>query len=415
MKWKKSKLTVVIFLLAIFLYAMPTMKVSLSLPVYNPNNLWINEIRDEHEGNNPSKPKYVDRPMMSNGTEMRQKDIKSESLESARSTISHKNEFCAPLHRVLFLKTHKTGSSTVTSILQVYGYQRNLTFAVPKTGAQILSRDFFKTDQVHPQKYDMLVNHARYNRTEMEKVMKPGAKYITILRDPRTQIESNFGYFSLTRYLNLQEEENPFRTFVSNPFYYWDKYKRVPFRNYLKNPNLFDLGLSELEQENVSIVSKFIEKLTKEFNLVLIQEHFNESLLLLKKLMCWGMDDILYLSKGTRSSKIRFEIEPELRASIRKWSWADALLYDHFNQTLWNKIKEYGPSFKADLVEFEAKLNETLYSCTLPNVPIRDNRRETWLIKNPKGSTKCTDMMRSDLDFTILLRRIQFGENEEML
>ncbi|XP_071950301.1 galactosylceramide sulfotransferase-like [Antedon mediterranea] len=328
--------------------------------------------------------------------------------ENKNYTAKKQYEVCKPKKHILFLKTHKTGSSTLTSILQVYGFLRNLTFAVPKTSAQILSRGFFKADQVHPGKYDMLVNHARYSKPEMEKVMKPNTTYITIIRDPSTQIESNFGYFRLSDKFKLGNMSNPFQTFAENPSYYWTKYRSL-FRNYMKNPNLYDLGLTEYQQEDRDVVEKFIAKIAKEFDLVLIQEYFNESLLLLKKLMCWEMDDILYLSKGKRSKRLRFDIDQSLRESIRKWSWGDVLLYDHFNKTLWSKIRDYGPSFQADLVQFQLKLNRTLHNCTEPNV-VRGNSRETYFKLNKKGAPKCTHMIRNDLKFTKLIRSVQHGE-----
>ncbi|XP_071949925.1 galactosylceramide sulfotransferase-like [Antedon mediterranea] len=319
------------------------------------------------------------------------------------------NDTCKPQHQILFLKTHKTGSSTLTSILQVYGFLRNLTFVVPET-AQILSRGFFKADQVRPGKYDMLVNHARYNKTEMEKVMKPNTKYITIIRDPSTQIESNFGYFFLNKVFHLENETNPFRTFVLNPLFYWKTYNRNLFRNYMRNPNLFDFGLSETDQEDILTVKQFIKRLSKDFDLVLIQEYFNESLLLLKKMFCWEMDDVIYLIKGERSNKIRYTIEPELRETIRNWSWADAMLYEHFNKTFWRKVDDYGPSFKADLQEFEFKLNKMFHNCTLPR--IYDNTRERFYQRNPNGARKCSHLLRIDLDFTELIRDKQYREDK---
>ncbi|XP_071950181.1 galactosylceramide sulfotransferase-like [Antedon mediterranea] len=342
------------------------------------------------------------------------KTARSSSINQENKIYTAKQqqyEVCKPKQQILFLKTHKTGSSTLTSILQVYGFLRNLTFAVPKTGAQILSRGFFKTKQVRPGKYDMLVNHARYNKPEMEKVMKPNTTYITIIRDPSTQIESNFGYFRLSGKFKLGNMSNPFQTFAENPSYYWTRYRKTSFRNYMKNPNLYDLGLTESQQEDRDVVEKFIAKIAKEFDLVLIQEYFNESLLLLKKLMCWEIDDILYLSKGKRSKKIRFDIDQSLRESIRKWSWGDVLLYDHFNKTLWSKIRDYGPSFQADLAELELNLNRILHNCTVPDV-VLDNRRETYFKLNKKGAPKCTHMLRNDLKFTKLIRIAQYGEEE---
>ena len=72
---------------------------------------------------------------------------------------------CAPTKSLLFLKTHKTGGSTVSNILYRYADIRNLTVVLPKK--QVFS--FFwpldfqleYIDNLHGMKPDILCNHAR--------------------------------------------------------------------------------------------------------------------------------------------------------------------------------------------------------------------------------------------------------------
>ena len=45
-----------------------------------------------------------------------------------------KKNSCKPRHRVMFLKTHKTGSSTITNVLNRYADEHNLTIALPRPG-----------------------------------------------------------------------------------------------------------------------------------------------------------------------------------------------------------------------------------------------------------------------------------------
>ncbi|XP_033127063.1 galactose-3-O-sulfotransferase 2-like [Anneissia japonica] len=316
---------------------------------------------------------------------------------------------CKPHETVVFLKTHKTGSSTLTTTLERYGYKRNLSIAIPKRNLHIISSGYFNPSQVYPGKFDMLVNHVRFKKSEMQKVMKPNAKYFTIIRDPRTQIESVFGYFLLFKGFRLPEE-NAFKTFISRPQYYWDRYPSFAMRNHLKNPNLYDLGLETRDQENTVLVDKAIKRIASEFDLVLIQEYYNESLLLLKKLLCFSFEDILYIPKGVRSSKRRYTLSGALRESINKWSWADAKLYAHFNKTFWERVKEYGPTFQEDLKYFEYRLEETRKNCTIENAT-KDNsaHRESFLVLHPKADKSCLLMMKSDPDMTKLIRVKQYG------
>ncbi|XP_033126066.1 galactosylceramide sulfotransferase-like [Anneissia japonica] len=314
---------------------------------------------------------------------------------------------CQSSHHIVFLKTHKTGSSTVTSILQRFGFLRNLTFAIPPRGGHIISLQKFNRRQVLAGTYDLIVNHVRYNRIEMESVTNPDSKYITIIRDPATQLESVFGYFQLFRPLHLSDKKNPYSEFISRPQYYLHRNTNFGMRSYLRNPLLYDLGLDREQQLDVSIVNRTISKLAKEFDLVMLQEYFNESLLLLKKLLCWEWDDIIYLTKGERIKTLRYAVANDIRKKTRKWCASDVMLYDYFNATFWEKVKNYGPEFETDLKILESKLNETKYNCTLPEERPNVKFRAYEAIPNPGANTLCRYMLKSDRQFTQIIRAKQ--------
>ena len=59
----------------------------------------------------------------------------------------------------------------------------------------------------------------------------------------------------------------------------------------------------------------------KEFNLVMITEHFIESLVLLRRTMCWGLGDILFASINRRLYLQKGEpFHPKLTEMHRKWN-----------------------------------------------------------------------------------------------
>lgn len=95
-----------------------------------------------------------------------------------------------------------------------------------------------------------------------------------------------------------------------------------------------------------------ITKLDRDFELVLIMEYFDESLILLKKALCWTLQDILYVKFNQRQHKPKIQISDKVKQNIRQWNKADVMLYDYFNGTLWRKIQDYGPSFWDDLNDF---------------------------------------------------------------
>ena len=106
-----------------------------------------------------------------------------------------------------------------------------------------------------------------------------------------------------------------------------------------------------------AILEKKNQQLDSEFDLVMIQEYFDESLLLLRKMFCWEMDDIVYLAKAVRSQNLLIKLTDDLRKKISSWNHADVLLYKHFNALfLLRKLEDYGQTLQSDLALFRSKL-----------------------------------------------------------
>ena len=62
-----------------------------------------------------------------------------------------------------------------------------------------------------------------------------------------------------------------------------------------KNQQLFDLGMNHIEMEQKSEVIEKIAELDTQLDFVLIAEYFDESLVLLAKLLCWDLADVRYI------------------------------------------------------------------------------------------------------------------------
>ncbi|XP_071959906.1 galactosylceramide sulfotransferase-like [Antedon mediterranea] len=325
---------------------------------------------------------------------------------------------CTEVDYIVFLKTHKTASTTLASILERFGYIRNLLFAVSKRGHTISDSHLFNSNMIPSLSslnskglnissmgtgYHLLTNHVRYNRPELDAVIHD-AKYITIIREPVANFESAFGYFEMAKHLRLTSHKNPIETFMKTPKLFLDKHfyqwKRA------KNGQLFDLGLEHKTIDDYYTVKQKIQKLDSEFDLVLITEYFDESLILLKRLMCWSFEDILYVSNGIRSASHRYALNFELRAKIREWNSADVMLYTHFNETLWRKIKEYEGNFDKDLAEFRLRQQQAMNKCIDDERLNKKDRREVKYVLKPNmtKSIFCQNLLRDDVVYTKLIR-----------
>ena len=250
----------------------------------------------------------------------------------------------------------------------------------------------------------MFTNHARFNRREFDKVFH-AAKYVTIIREPVSQFESGFFYFNISKAMKIKSED-PLALFMRDPKKNFEQLlkSRHLFKISMHNYQLYDLGLEFDQMDNESVIWNKIQQLDSEFDLVMIQEYFDESLLLLCKMFCWEMDDIVYLAKAVRSQNLRIKLTDDLRNNISSWNHADVLLYKHFNATFWRKLQDYGPTLQSDLALFRRKLTEAVDMC-IENINQNKTGRRTVLITlKTNASEWCNMLQRDDVNYTSLIR-----------
>ncbi|XP_077980330.1 galactosylceramide sulfotransferase-like [Glandiceps talaboti] len=323
-------------------------------------------------------------------------------------------EPCTPVQRIVFVKTHKTGSTTAVSIIDRYGYKRNLSFALPRYNHIMSTAGLFQRSMLKQspppvngsRHYDILTNHVRYNRPEMTVVI-PNATYLTILRHPVHQFESSFGYFEWDKEMKKinRKGDASINSFMENPQKYIDN--KIKYSWQIHNGQLFDLGMSTQDTTNDSKVDAKIQSLDKEFDFVIIAEYFDESLLVLKMQLCWELDDILYISNNIRSPNRRSNISEDTYNKIMTWNKSDFKLYKHFNATLWKKINDYGPHFARDLRELKELNKEIMKSCINPNETYNRDHREMRYMLRPDAPKNCTDLWQGDVGFVNLLKAKQ--------
>ena len=210
---------------------------------------------------------------------------------------------------------------------------------------------------------NILCNHARYNTGPMHWLFpKETTRYITMLREPAKQFESVFNYYNHSQRFGVSgNASSPLENFLENAEFYLKKRKGGAML--LKNPALFDLGLNTVYHRNLTAVENYIRFLHQEFDLVLLMEYFDESLVLLKRRFCWKIEDILYFKLNERLDKEKQDITSHTEELLLKWNSADVLLYNDFNQTLWKMIEEEGPEFFEDLALFRKEKQSLEQAC----------------------------------------------------
>ncbi|TRY61264.1 hypothetical protein TCAL_07456 [Tigriopus californicus] len=270
---------------------------------------------------------------------------------------------CSPTKSVAFAKTHKTGSSTLQNILFRYGVQHELNFALPKGGWMFSFKEPFNADMVleGPFKgldFNLFAFHSVWNYAQMQRVL-PHAKYLTLLRDPTECFESNYVYMGLSAVYKMDFNEFAQKKALAGLV-------RKPKSIIGKNQQLWDLGLNDTAMENRTLVMQKIRDLDRQMDLVLIMERFDESLVLLSDLLCWPIDELSYLKQNERITTKKTNITQETRKIMRKWLWADYMLYDYFKAELNTKLRKLKSDYvRQRLQELSAAKNMVTRACVI--------------------------------------------------
>ncbi|XP_030075656.1 galactose-3-O-sulfotransferase 3 isoform X2 [Microcaecilia unicolor] len=249
------------------------------------------------------------------------------------------------LTAVAFLKTHKTASSTVQNIFFRFAERHNLTVALPHNTCehqfcypQNFSIRFVHPYTIHP---SIVASHMRLNTSELKRLMPNDTAYVTILREPAAMFESLFSYYN--QYcLSFKTVPNAsMDAFLSNPLKYYQPQEK--YSMYAHNTLIYDLG-GDIDHatEDEGYILDFIKKMESLFSLVMIAEYFDESLVLMRRLFSWDLEDIVYVKLNMRSLESKVNVTSVLSDKIRAWNALDAQLYDHFNATFWEKIRQLG-------------------------------------------------------------------------
>ncbi|XP_062993756.1 galactose-3-O-sulfotransferase 4 [Elgaria multicarinata webbii] len=249
---------------------------------------------------------------------------------------------CQPRQHLVFLKTHKTGSSTLINILHRFGEARGLRFALPAR-YQFSYPNLFQARRVkgwHPRgrPFDILCHHMRFNLLEVQKVVPPDSFYFSIVRDPVSLAESAFSYYRAVVPAFRQAGSLP--GFLASPQLFYRPGERG--NHYARNLLWFDFGLSPPAGPGVGPVKDALAGLEHTFHLVLLTEYMDESLVLLRDALCWSLEDIVAFPHNLRNPQAVHTLEPADTARLRAWNSLDWHLYTHFNHTFWARVEHFG-------------------------------------------------------------------------
>ncbi len=232
-----------------------------------------------------------------------------------------------------------------------------------------LSESLLQTNRLvdefaHQVKWKILAEHILYQKDLLEGIMPKGTRYISSLRNPVDQLKSMFHYFDLDQHLGIKSDD-PVSFFLNNIEKYSKWEQNLPLEVKIRNKNAVALGVGKLLQNDASNTRAVITENLGEFSWMIITEYMDESLVLLRRQMCWDVSDMFYLSANVRSypHKSR-QLDQRLEEIHRKWSQADHLLYNFYNESLWKILKSQTSDFWEELQFFQAQKHKISDFCS---------------------------------------------------
>lgn len=331
---------------------------------------------------------------------------------------------CAPPRtNIVFLKTHKCASSTVMNIFLRFGSAHRLNFVLPKSQhthylghPQPFNRKLVADLSACNMTYNILTHHTRYNAKEMRLLMPQDTLYITILRRPESLFESLYSYCSFSSIFkkNLTSFARD-----KNPTGYLSRHRLIEKRVGL-NQMSFDLGFDG-PYDSEAAVDKFVRGIEAAFDLVMLAERLDESLILLKHLLCWNTTDMVALKLNSRFSNLKEVLSEDTKARLLQLNSADWKLYKHFAKVFDERVKAFGEDRMAQEVAVLRAAQRDYYNrCvmaeeSMENVSTLLKRKDVVAFKSKDKSKLCRSLTSTELEFHEQVRKTQEARTRKCL
>ncbi|XP_069131677.1 galactose-3-O-sulfotransferase 2-like [Argopecten irradians] len=271
---------------------------------------------------------------------------------------------------IAFLKVHKAASTTVQNVFLRFAMRRDLLVVLPKVPKfffpNIISlRNTITSRNILPaprnRSYDITCCHVIYNRTAFDRIMPRDTVYIGIVRDPFDHFKSILNYFRPKQVFDI-DDPFPVSRFLENPHFY----NNGSSISFLDNSMAMEYNFPPhvFRTRNKTEIQRYIHKLDSEFDLIMVVEHFDESLILLRRLLNWEIKDVIYIKKNVkRHGAVDFLFNPGDGYRHQIWDEIDYALYDHFYNKLQALLRAQGPDIHEEVNYFRRLRRDIEFFC----------------------------------------------------
>lgn len=219
-----------------------------------------------------------------------------------------------------------------------------------------------------PEGAQRVTSPSRSVSQQVQKVMPNDTFYFSILRNPVFQLESSFVYYK--SHVPAFRKVSSLEAFLASPWTYYNQ--SLGLRNaYARNSMWFDLGFDNDAPPEEGYVRARLLDVERRFQLLLIAEHFDESMVLLRRLLRWRLDDVVAFRLNSRSQHSVTSLSPAGRERAKHWCALDWHLYQHFNRTFWARLRaELSPRrLRSEVAQLRERRRELAVLCLQDSEP----------------------------------------------
>ena len=111
-------------------------------------------------------------------------------------------------------------------------------------------------------------------------------------------------------------------------------------------------NIPESIKEDTVLLRRYLDKVNLDFELVGITEYFQEFLVLMKRKLCWSLEELIYLNSGVLPYLARIKPDLRLHEKHRQVNRADYIIYDYFTDRLLSALAKQDSSFNDEFFHF---------------------------------------------------------------
>lgn len=302
---------------------------------------------------------------------LRKRNTKDSFLTTYKFKDVKERDLTGCPEKVVFLKKHKCGSSTVHKVFGNFVDYTGILTEKPMYyslgGCYPAPYDPKCRTTPHPKEHQSVTFHHRLNYPLQSKLM-PNAKFYTTVREPLSLFYSVYNYFyykferveEMAPGCNNECMGQPFVSINNNTAQvsandYLDHLEErydpdMPWAFRMRNFQSFEMGLDK-ELEDDKEIQQFLDDLENQFHFVVVLDKYAESMVLLAAHLDIPLEYMVVPPNKVAEKYPKPSFNEEQMATLKKFHKVDYAVYERFKEILEDKIDEFGRERMAIEVE----------------------------------------------------------------